>query len=244
MITFSGEAHRPRRRRAPASAFTWNIDFLHDGHVHPGTSFTGTKSGSSRSRPPGMTSGQHALPNHADGHGLDGLTATKSVIVFPQKVNCLCDASPSGSTLYLDGIAQDDAVRATTPWSGSSTRSRPATRPGGNQLHVRVVVRRRRADTRSPRRAPLSRTPRRTRGQSPSGLVAAWAFNEGRGTTTADASGNGNSATSVNGPRGRPVGTGGREARRRKWLPAVPNSASLESRVERLTLSVWLNPRH
>ena len=29
----------------PASAFTWNIDFLHEGHVHPGTAATGVTSG-------------------------------------------------------------------------------------------------------------------------------------------------------------------------------------------------------
>ena len=34
----------------------------------------------------------------------------------------------------------------------------------------------------------------------PSGLAGAWGFNEGSGTTTADASGNGNTATLLNGP--------------------------------------------
>ena len=29
----------------PASAYTWNIDFLHEGHVHPGTPITGVTSG-------------------------------------------------------------------------------------------------------------------------------------------------------------------------------------------------------
>jgi hypothetical protein len=29
----------------PASAFSWSIDFLHEGHVHPATPQTGTKSG-------------------------------------------------------------------------------------------------------------------------------------------------------------------------------------------------------
>ena len=36
MISFSGDGTDPDDGTLPASAFTWNIDFLHEGHVHPG----------------------------------------------------------------------------------------------------------------------------------------------------------------------------------------------------------------
>ena len=45
VITFSGTATDAEDGTLPASAFTWNIDFLHEGHVHPGTPITGVKSG-------------------------------------------------------------------------------------------------------------------------------------------------------------------------------------------------------
>ena len=45
VISFSGDATDPEDGTLPASAFTWNIDFLHEGHVHPGTPITGVKSG-------------------------------------------------------------------------------------------------------------------------------------------------------------------------------------------------------
>src|SRR5262249_35417502 len=46
VITYSGDGTDPDDGRLPDSAFTWNIDFLHDGHVHPGTPITGVRSGS------------------------------------------------------------------------------------------------------------------------------------------------------------------------------------------------------
>jgi hypothetical protein len=35
-----------------------------------------------------------------------GLTDTKSVTIYPQKVNLTFDTVPTGRTLYLDGIAK------------------------------------------------------------------------------------------------------------------------------------------
>ena len=45
VITFSGTATDAEDGTLPASAYTWNIDFLHEGHVHPGTPITGVTSG-------------------------------------------------------------------------------------------------------------------------------------------------------------------------------------------------------
>ena len=46
VISFSGDGTDPEDGALPNSAFRWSVDFLHDGHVHPGTPITGVKSGS------------------------------------------------------------------------------------------------------------------------------------------------------------------------------------------------------
>jgi hypothetical protein len=88
VITFSGSATDAEDGTLPASAYTWKIDFLHEGHVHPGTPITG------------VTSGTFTIPT--TGHDFSGFTryqvsltvtdssglqSTSSVTVFPQKVN-------------------------------------------------------------------------------------------------------------------------------------------------------------
>src|SRR5262249_48046787 len=46
VISFSGDATDAIDGALPASAYTWTVDFLHDGHVHPGAAQTGITSGS------------------------------------------------------------------------------------------------------------------------------------------------------------------------------------------------------
>src|SRR5262249_52834530 len=45
VISFSGSATDPDDGVLSPGAFTWNIDFLHDGHVHPGPVFSGVTNG-------------------------------------------------------------------------------------------------------------------------------------------------------------------------------------------------------
>src|SRR4030095_10522659 len=77
---------------------------------------------------------------------------------------------------------------------------------------------------------------------SPSDLVAYWKFDEGSGTSAADASGNGNTATLVNGP----VWTAGRVGNALYFDGindnlTVPDSNSLDPSSS-FTLSAWVNP--
>ena len=60
VITFSGSATDVEDGTLPASAYTWNIDFLHEGHVHPGIPMTG------------VTSGTFTIPT--TGHDFSGFT--------------------------------------------------------------------------------------------------------------------------------------------------------------------------
>ena len=112
VISYSGDATDPDDGNLPASAYAWNIDFLHDSHVHPGTAISGVKSGTFVI----PTSGHDFEGNTRYRITLtvtdaNGLRDTKSVIIWPQKVNLPFDASPAGLTVYVDGVARTHAVR-------------------------------------------------------------------------------------------------------------------------------------
>ena len=73
----------------------------------PGYPITGVKSGTFTIPTTGHDfSGNTRYRDHAHGHRLERAAVdTKSVIIFPQKVNLTFDTAPAGLTLYLDGIA-------------------------------------------------------------------------------------------------------------------------------------------
>ena len=106
VISFSGSATDPEDGTLPASAYTWTIDFLHAGHVHPGASQTGVKSGTFTI----PTSGHDFSGNTRYRVALtvtdsSGLTDTRSVLVYPDKVNLSFSTVPAGLNVYLDGVA-------------------------------------------------------------------------------------------------------------------------------------------
>ncbi len=107
VITVSGDATDLEDGVLPAAAFTWNVDFLHDGHVHPGLPTSGTKS--------------FTFPIDVSGHDYSGntryritltvtdtsgLQAATSVLIYPDKVNLTFGSTPTGATLVLDGISR------------------------------------------------------------------------------------------------------------------------------------------
>ena len=152
VITFSGTATDAEDGTLPASAYTWNIDFLHEGHVHPGTPITG------------VTSGTFTIPT--TGHDFSGFTryrvtltvtdssglqSTSSVTIFPQKVNLTFDTAP-GRTTCTWTASRTRRRSSTTRSSASTTPSKRATRrsatttytfaswsDGGAQTHTIVV---------------------------------------------------------------------------------------------------------
>ena len=152
VIAFSGTATDIEDGALPASAYTWNIDFLHEGHVHPGTPIVG------------VTSGTFTIPT--SGHDFSGftryrimLTVTDSsglqssqfVTIFPDKVNLTFDTMPAGVTLYLDGIAHTTPftydtligfhheIEARNATVGTTTYNFFSWSDGGTQDHVIVV---------------------------------------------------------------------------------------------------------
>jgi PKD repeat protein len=106
--------------------------------------------------------------------------------------------------------------------SGSYTVSLTVTGPGGSDSEVKTNY-----ITVSPTSA---------------GLAAAYSFDEGKGTTVADASGNGNTGTLKNGP----TWTTGKYGGALSFdgvndYVAIPNSPSLDIAGKQLTLSLWVN---
>jgi glucose/arabinose dehydrogenase/chitodextrinase len=151
-ITFSGDATDTEDGALPDSAFTWNIDFLHEGHVHPGTPISGLKSGSFTIPTEGHDfSGNTRYRITLTVVDSDGLTATRFVTIYPQKVDLAFDTVPSGLTLYLDGIARTTpfvydtlagfthTIDARNQTSGGVTYSFGSWSDGGAQQHTIVV---------------------------------------------------------------------------------------------------------
>jgi PKD repeat protein len=245
VINYSGDATDPEDGTLPASAYTWNIDFLHDNHVHPGTAINGVKSGSFTI----PISGHDFEGNTRYRIGLtvtdsNGLKTSKSVTIWPDKVNLPFATSPSGLTVYVDGVARttpfvldtligfNHTIEARDQTSGSNRYVFSSWSDGGAQSHTITAP-----------STAQSFTANYTLAQQPSGLVGAWGFNEGSGTTAVDASGNGNIANTVNGPswvagkHGNAVSLDGVD----DYL-TVLNSSSLDVAGSALTLSAWVNP--
>ena len=136
-----------------ATAYTWNIDFLHEGHVHPGTPISG------------VTSGTFTIPT--SGHDFsgntryritltvtdsDGLQSTQSAIINPDKVNLTFATVPAaGPVVFVDGIAHpgpfvydtligfNHTIEARNQTIGTNTYSFSSWSDGGAQTHTIVV---------------------------------------------------------------------------------------------------------
>jgi glucose/arabinose dehydrogenase len=152
VISFSGNASDLEDGTLPASAYTWNIDFLHEGHVHPGTAQTGVKSGTFTIPTTGHDfSGNTRYRIALTVIDSDGLTTTTSVIIWPQKVNLTFNTVPAGLTLYLDGIAKttpfvydtligfNHTIEARNQSVGTTSYTFASWSDSGAQMHTIVV---------------------------------------------------------------------------------------------------------
>jgi hypothetical protein len=166
------------------------------------------------------------------------------VIVWPQKVNLPFDTSPSGLTVYVDGVARttpfvldtlvgfSHTIEGRDQTAGGTSYTFSSWSDGGAQSHTLTVP-----------ATAQSYTANFTAASAPSGLAAAWGFNEASGTIAADASGNNNTATLVGGPA-RVAGKYGNAVsfdQVNDYL-SVPDSSSLNFSGSAATLSMWINP--
>ncbi|MFL6180501.1 MAG: PQQ-dependent sugar dehydrogenase, partial [Actinomycetes bacterium] len=200
VISYSGSGSDPDDGTLPASAFTWSIDFLHEGHVHPGTPISGVKSGTFTIPTSGHDfSGNTRYRITLTVTDSSGLTSSRSVLIFPRKVNLSFATTPPGLTLYLDGVAKttpfvydtltgfNHTIEARNQSSGGTSYTFGSWSDGGAQSHTIVVPA---TDQSYTATFQASAAPPAT---------AAYAFNEGSGASAADASGNGLAGTLTNG---------------------------------------------
>src|SRR5207244_2437802 len=143
--------------------------------------------------------------------------------------NSYTDAGMAAGTYSYRVTAPDAAAPYSVAWdttaatNGTHTLTARARDAAGNQTTSSAVT------------VTVSNT-------APTGLVAAWGFNEGTGTTTADASGNSNTGTVTNttwaatGKYGKALSFNGTNS----WV-TVNDSASLDLTTG-MTLEAWVNP--
>jgi uncharacterized repeat protein (TIGR01451 family) len=203
-IAIMGDASDVEDGALPTSAFSWTVDFLHSGHVHPGVPTTGTKS--------------FVFPIATTGHDFsgdtryritltvtdsNGLKASRSVTIYPEKVDLSFDTVPSGLVIEIDGLPHTTPYVHDTLVNFSHTIAAPnqtvsgaantfaSWSDGGAQQHTIVVP----AVDQSYTATYTVTTP-----QFPPGLVAGYRLDEGAGSITADLSGNNATGTLVDAP--------------------------------------------
>jgi len=197
-INFSGSATDAEDGTLPATALTWTVILHHcpaTCHTHSVTAFVGTASGS-------FVAPDHEYPSHLElqltARDSSGLTDTKSVLVFPQTALLSFQTNPTGLQLAVGSTSQAAPFTRTVILGSTNTISgvTPQTlngtaytfvswSDGGAQSHNIVA------------NAPASYTATFEAGAltEPPGLVAAWSFNAGGGTTATDVTGNGRTGT-------------------------------------------------
>ena len=197
-ISYSGSGNDAEDGALPASAYTWEIDLLHAGHVHPGLPASGSKSGTFTIPTDGHDySGDVRYRISLTVTDSDGISTTSSVIIWPEKVNVAFHTVPEGLTIYVNGLPSvtpfvhdeligfNDLVEARDQSLGGTNYAFGSWSDGGAQTHNIVVP-----------AADASYTA--TFDASTPTPVAAYGFNEGSGSALTDFSGHGLNGT-VNG---------------------------------------------
>ncbi len=241
-ISFSGGATDPEEGVLAPSALSWSV-ILHDC---PSTctqqtvqSFPGVASGS-------FTAPDHRFPSHLEirltATDAGGLQSTTSVLINPRTATLTFQSVPAGLSLVVGGVSSTppftrtvivssrNTVAATTPqvvggtayqfqsWSDAGAQTHDIT-PASSTTYTATYA------------AP-----------APSGLVAAYAFNEASGTSVVDTSGN-NLTGTITGATRVPGGKfgGGLSFNGTSNLVTV-NSAAPLNLTTGMTLEAWVNP--
>ena len=103
-INYAGTGTDPNQGTLPASAFTWQVDFHHDTHVHPFiAAFSGVTSGSFIIPTTGETAANVWYRIHLTVTDAGGLTHSVFRDVLPRTVTMTLNSSPTGLQLTLDG---------------------------------------------------------------------------------------------------------------------------------------------
>ncbi|WP_327586250.1 PQQ-dependent sugar dehydrogenase [Nonomuraea sp. NBC_00507] len=242
-ISFSGTGTDAQDGTIPGSRMSWKLIMHHcpgTCHEHEITTFAGT--GGSFAPP------DHEYPAHlelrltvTDAHGL---TDTKSVTLQPKTVNLTFQTTPAGLQLGFNSeqtiapftrtviVGSHNSISATSPQSADGfSHTLVSWSDGGAATH----------NITAPATA-TTYTATYQQSQTPDGLVAAYAMDEGGGTSIVDASGKGNNGTaanttwSVTGKYGQALSFNGTSS----WVTAA-DSSTLRL-TNGMTLEAWVRP--
>jgi glucose/arabinose dehydrogenase/PKD repeat protein len=228
----------------PAGAFTWTVDFLHAGHIHPGLPTVGTKSFTFDIPTTGHDfSGDTRYRITLTVTDSDGLQTSQSVTIYPEKVNLNFGSVPAGLVINLDGLPHTTpfvydtlvnfihTIDAPNQIVGQTAYSFTSWTDGGSQRHTVTVPSVEQSYTANYSAGPPP---------FPPGLVAGYRLNEGTGTTTADISGNNTTGTLVNVPTWTTGRYGNALAFGGSSYVNLGNPTSLKL-TGSMTLSAWIN---
>jgi glucose/arabinose dehydrogenase/PKD repeat protein len=242
-IAFSGSASDQQDGSLPASALTWSVIMHHcpsNCHTHDIQQFAGVASGT-------FAAPDHEYPSHLElrltATDSGGLQHTASVLIQPQTVTLTFQSSPAGLQLAVNGLSGATPFTRTVIIGSSNSLSAPSPQTvgqtaysfaswsdGGAQVH----------NVTAPASA-ATYTATYVQGGAP-GLVAAYAFSEGSGATTLDATGNGHTGAIV----GATWTTAGKNGNALSFngtsnLVSIADAADLDFTTA-LTLEAWVRP--
>ncbi len=136
VINYSGTATDPEQGTLPASAFTWQVDFHHDTHIHPFIApTTGASSGSFTIPTTGHTESNVWYRIHLTVRDSGGLTHMSFRDVRPRTVQVTLATSPPALQLLLDGQPTASPVSFTGVVGIVRTLEAPATQASGGTTY-------------------------------------------------------------------------------------------------------------
>lgn len=245
-INFSGTGSDAEDGTLSGASLSWKQVFHHDNHIHPSGTVTTGNSGSFQIPTSGHSFGSDTsyeiILTVTDS---DGIQTSSSVTILPQIVTTSFTSNPNGMTVAVDGInfttpftyeslaGFQNTVSVASPqfnasgrwdfssWSDGGAQTHQITIPDSNQsLSVNFT---------------LGST-------APTGLVAAYNFNEGNGGTLYDASGNNN-----NGDLLGPIWNGAGKNGGTLLFDGINDAVSIADSnsldlTTGMTLEAWVNP--
>ena len=243
-VTFNGSASDPQEGSLPASALRWSVIMHHcpsNCHTHDIQEFVGVASGS-------FAAPDHEYPSHLElrltATDSGGLQGTTGVLLYPRPVTLTFQSSPSGLQLAVNGasgvtpftrtviIGSSNSVSAPSPQvPGPTSYGYSSWSDGGAQVHNLTAPAS--ATTYTATFTPVTSAP---------GLIAAYAFNEGTGTTTADATAKGHTGSltgatwTTAGKNGNALSFNGATS-----LVSVADAADLDFSTG-MTVEAWVRP--